>query len=129
MGKVPQPAIHLVSPDVEHRDKVRAVRPSPREDKGGIRGGRLQPQGGQEHHRERETRRAQRNDTDCGGQAQRQDAVRGFPYLLYRRHGNRTAHQERPYRESITCLYKRSAHYPKTDSQLPKGNTPQTRIG
>ena len=51
------------------------------------------------------------------------------PYLLYRRHGNRTAHQERPYRESITCLYKRSAHYPKTDSQLPKGNTPQTRTG
>ena len=31
-----------------------------------------------------------------------QDAVRGFPYLLYRRHGNRTAHQERPYRKSIT---------------------------
>ena len=40
-----------------------------------------------------------------------------------------TAHQERPYRKSITCLYKRSAHYPKTDSQLPKGNTPQTRTG
>lgn len=76
MGKVPQPAIHLVSPDVEHRDKVRAVRPSPREDKGGIRGGRVQPQGVQEHHRERETRRAQRNDADCGGQTQRQDAVR-----------------------------------------------------
>lgn len=26
----------LRQPDVEHRDKVRAVRPSPREDKGGI---------------------------------------------------------------------------------------------
>ena len=50
-------------------------------------------------------------------------------FLLYRRHGNRTAHQERPYRESITCLYKRSAHYPETDSQLPKGDPPQTRIG
>lgn len=43
MGEVPQPAIHLISPDVKHRDKVRAVRPSPREDKGGIRGGRVQP--------------------------------------------------------------------------------------
>lgn len=77
MGEVPQPAIHLISPDVKHRDKVRAVRPSPREDKGGIRGGRVQPPPGvQEHHRERETRRAQRNDADCGGQTQRQDAVR-----------------------------------------------------
>lgn len=28
MGKVSQPAIHLVSPDVKHRNKVRAVRPS-----------------------------------------------------------------------------------------------------
>lgn len=34
------------------------------------------PPGVQEHHRERETRRAQRNDADCGGQTQRQDAVR-----------------------------------------------------
>ena len=75
MGKVPQPAIHLVSPDVEHRDKVRAVRPSPCEDKGGIRGGWLQSQGGKEHHRERETRRAQRYDADCGGQTQGQNAV------------------------------------------------------
>lgn len=129
MGKVPQPAIHLVSPDVKHRNKVRAVRPSPCEDKGGIRGGRFQSQGGKKHHRERETRCAKRDDADCGGQAQGQNAVRGFPYLLYRRHGNRTAHQERPYRESITCLYKRSAHYPETDSQLPKGDPPQTRIG
>ena len=75
MGKVPQPAIHLVSPDVKHRNKVRAVRPSPREDKGGVRSRQLQPQGGQEHHRERETRRAKRDDADCGGQAQRADAV------------------------------------------------------
>ena len=57
------------------RDKVWAVRPSPREDKGGIRGGRVQPKGGQEHHRERETRRAQRNDADCRGQTQGQNAV------------------------------------------------------
>ena len=40
-----------------------------------------------------------------------------------------TSYIERPYRESLTCLYKRSAHYPKTDSQLPKGNPPQTRTG
>lgn len=66
---------------------------------------------------------------DMGEKLENQTGRRTFPHLLYRRHGNRTAHQERPYRESLTCLYKRSAHYPKTDSQLPKGNPPQTRTG
>lgn len=129
MGEIPLPAIHLVRPHVEHRDKVRTVRPGSRKDKGGVRSGRFRPEKGEIRHRERKARCAERHDAGCGGQAQGQDAVRGLPYLLYRRFGNRAAHQERPHRKSNPCLYQGAAYYPEPNPQLSKGDAPQNRVG
>lgn len=129
MGEIPLPAIHVVRPHVKHRHKVRPVRPSPRKDKDGVRGGGLRPEKGQVHHRERQARRVERHDADCGGQAKGQDSVRGLPYLLYRGFGNRAAHQERPYRESHPGVYQGAAHHPRPNPQLSKGNAPQNRAG
>ena len=50
--------------------------------------------------------------------------IESVRHLLYRRYGNRAAYQERSYRKSFACLYKRSAYHSRANPKLSKGNPP-----